>query len=79
MKVYGSGNEERMTGKHETAAYDKFSFGVGNRGASVRIGNLTVDEKQGYFEDRRPSSNCDPYLVTSIIFQTTCLTNNKNK
>jgi glutamine synthetase len=79
MEVYGSGNEQRMTGKHETAAYDKFSFGVGNRGASVRIGNLTVDEKQGYFEDRRPSSNCDPYLVTSIIFQTTCLTNNKNK
>ena len=73
MEVYGSGNEQRMTGKHETAAYDKFSFGVGNRGASVRIGNLTVDEKQGYFEDRRPSSNCDPYLVTAKLCETIIL------
>ena len=26
--------------------------------------------KKGYFEDRRPSSNCDPYLVTSKIMET---------
>lgn len=73
MQVYGTGNEQRMTGKHETASYDIFTFGVGNRGASVRIGNKTFADKIGYFEDRRPSSNCDPYLVTSKIFQTTCL------
>lgn len=73
MKVYGSGNEKRMTGEHETASYDKFTSGVANRGASIRIGNANVKNKKGYFEDRRPSSNCDPYLVTSKIFETTIL------
>jgi len=73
MQVYGSGNEERMTGEHETASYGVFSYGVANRGASVRIGNKTHSDKKGYFEDRRPSSNCDPYQVTSKIFETICL------
>ena len=71
MEVYGEGNRERMTGKHETASYDKFTFGRANRGASVRIGNETVIDGKGYFEDRRPASNCDPYLVTGKIFETT--------
>ena len=73
MEVYGSDNNLRMTGNHETASYDKFSSGIANRGASVRIGNINYDNKKGYFEDRRPSSNCDPYLVTGKIFETTCL------
>ena len=73
MDVYGSGNELRMTGAHETAKYDEFSSGVANRGASVRIGNQTVRDGKGYFEDRRPSSNMDPYLVTSKLFETTVL------
>jgi len=73
MEVYGSGNEERMTGAHETASYDKFTHGVANRGASIRRGNQTVKDGKGYFEDRRPSSNCDPYLVTGKIFETTIL------
>jgi glutamine synthetase len=71
MEVYGKNNNERMTGEHETASWDKFSFGRANRGASVRIGNETIDNKKGYFEDRRPASNGDPYQITSIIFQTT--------
>tara|TARA_Y100000389_G_C17461750_1_gene522296 strand:+ start:3040 stop:4056 length:1017 start_codon:yes stop_codon:yes gene_type:complete len=73
MDVYGTDNDQRMTGLHETASYDKFSFGIAHRGNSIRIGNKTFDDKQGYFEDRRPSSNCDPYLVTAMLFQTTCL------
>jgi len=73
MVVYGSGNEERMTGAHETASYDKFTHGVANRGASIRRGNETVNNGKGYFEDRRPSSNCDPYLVSGMIFKTTCI------
>lgn len=73
MKLYGTGNELRMTGEHETSRYDQFSHGRANRGASVRIGNETIHNKQGYFEDRRPSSNCDPYLVTALLFQTCCL------
>jgi glutamine synthetase len=70
MEVYGSGNEERMTGEFETAKYDVFSDGIANRGCSIRRGNETYKNQKGYFEDRRPSSNCDPYLVTSKIFDT---------
>ncbi|MFM8331129.1 MAG: hypothetical protein ACKN9T_05525 [Candidatus Methylumidiphilus sp.] len=70
MKVYGSGNEERITGKHETASYNEFTYSVGGRNTSIRIGNETYKNKCGYFEDRRPSSNCDPYLVTAIIMRT---------
>lgn len=73
MDVYGEGNEDRMTGHHETAKFSEFSFGRANRGSSVRIPNDTINNKKGYFEDRRPASNSDPYLVTSIIFETTCL------
>lgn len=73
MRNYGSGNERRMTGLHETASYNNFSFGRANRGSSVRIGNQTIKDKKGYFEDRRPASNCDPYVVTSMIFETTSL------
>ena len=73
MKLYGSGNEERMTGGHETASYDTFTHGTANRGASIRRGNDTVNNRKGYFEDRRPSSNCDPYLVTGKLFETTIL------
>ena len=73
MKLYGEGNDLRMTGEHETASYDVFTDGIANRGASIRRGNKTVKKGCGYFEDRRPSSNCDPYLVTGIIFKTTVL------
>jgi glutamine synthetase len=70
MKVYGQNNHLRMTGQHETASYDTFSYGVANRGASIRIPRETEKNKKGYFEDRRPASNMDPYLVTSKILDT---------
>ena len=70
MRVYGEGNEARMTGKHETASYDKFSWGVANRGASCRINRSCEDEGKGYFEDRRPASNADPYQITGVIVET---------
>jgi glutamine synthetase len=70
IAVYGEDNELRLTGKHETASIDQFSFGVANRGASIRIGRDTEAEGKGYFEDRRPSSNADPYLVTGKIMST---------
>jgi len=70
IQIYGEGNELRLTGKFETASMDEFSFGIANRGASVRIGRDTLDEGMGYFEDRRPSSNADPYLVTGKIMST---------
>jgi len=73
MAVYGTGNELRMTGEHETSSFDKFTYGCANRGASVRIPNQTTKDKKGYFEDRRSSSNMDPYRVTAILFETTVL------
>lgn len=73
IAVYGAGNEERLTGLHETAHISRFTYGVANRGASVRIPRDTEKEQKGYFEDRRPSSECDPYLVTCKLFETCCL------
>lgn len=71
----GEDNKRRLTGIHETARYDQFSFGVANRGASIRIPRTTEAENCGYLEDRRPASNMDPYVVTSKIFTTTVLEN----
>lgn len=39
--LYGEGNEERLTGRHETSSIDKFNYGEGNRAASVRIPVIT--------------------------------------
>ena len=73
IRLYGTGNERRLTGKHETASIEKFSYGVANRGASIRIPRATEKDGKGYLEDRRPASNIDPYAVTAKLFQTTTL------
>ena len=73
MDIYGKDNDQRLSGAHETSPYDEFSVGVGNRGSSVRVGNEAINDKKGYFEDRRPGSNCDPYLVSGMLFKTTIL------
>jgi glutamine synthetase len=72
ITVYGKNNNLRLTGKHETSAMDKFTWGIGTRNTSVRIPNATVKNGCGYFEDRRPAANIDPYLATSIIAKTCC-------
>ena len=68
MQVYGSDNEQRLTGKHETQHIDEFTFGVSDRGASIRI-PIVVPENDwtGYLEDRRPASNANPYDITKEI------------
>ena len=53
IAVYGEGNEKRLTGRHETGAIDQFSYGVANRGASIRIPRECAAKGLGYFEDRR--------------------------
>ncbi len=72
IKLYGHGIEDRLTGQHETAPYTEYSYGVSNRGASVRIPWQVEVDKKGYIEDRRPNANCDPYEVTMIIIDTVC-------
>ena len=71
IAVYGADNNLRLTGKHETQAIDKFSFGVSDRGASIRIPVATVNNGwKGWLEDRRPASNADPYKVAAEIIRT---------
>ena len=72
IAVYGKDNDQRLTGLHETAAIDQFTYGEGNRGASVRIPPVTVESnyKTGYLEDRRPASNANPYEITKVIIDT---------
>ncbi len=70
IAVYGSGNEMRLTGLHETQAIDKFSYGVSDRGASIRIPVGTAEKWKGYLEDRRPASNADPYRIVARILET---------
>ena len=72
VKNYGHGIEERLTGKHETAPWNKFSYGVSDRGASVRIPWQCEQEGKGYLEDRRPNANVDPYVVTRLMVETIC-------
>ena len=71
IEVYGAYNDQRLTGKHETASINDFSYGVSDRGASIRIPLYTKNKGwSGYLEDRRPASNADPYKVAARIIKT---------
>ena len=71
IKEYGSDNAKRLTGKHETQSIKKFSYGRYDRGASIRIPIVTIDNNWcGYLEDRRPAANADPYRVMRHIVET---------
>ena len=72
VENYGAGIEDRLTGLHETAPWNEFSYGVSDRGASVRIPWQVEVDKKGYIEDRRPNANMDPYVVTRLIIDTVC-------
>ncbi|MEM8484225.1 MAG: glutamine synthetase beta-grasp domain-containing protein [Bacteroidota bacterium] len=71
INVYGAYNDQRLTGAHETQSIDKFSYGVSDRGASIRIPVGTIEDGwKGRLEDRRPASNADPYKVAAAIIKT---------
>jgi len=69
---YGADIEHRLTGMHETAPWSEYSYGVSDRGASVRIPWQVEKDGKGYIEDRRPNANCDPYVTTRLIINTCC-------
>lgn len=69
---YGAGIEERLTGAHETQRFDQFSYGVSDRGASIRIPWQVAQDQKGYIEDRRPNANADPYVVAAMFTNTVC-------
>ena len=71
IAVYGAFNDQRLTGKHETASIHDFSYGVSDRGCSIRIPLMTVQKGwKGWLEDRRPASNGDPYKIAARIIKT---------
>jgi len=71
IEVYGEFNDQRLTGEHETQSINEFSYGVSDRGASIRIPIITVEKGwKGWLEDRRPASNGDPYKIAARIVKT---------
>ena len=72
IDAYGAGIDTRLTGLHETAPWTEYSYGVSDRGASVRIPWQVARDGKGYLEDRRPNANMDPYVVTRLITSTVC-------
>ena len=72
IDVYGIDNEMRLTGLHETCDINTFRWGVSDRGASIRVPWQVHRDGKGYLEDRRPSSNCDPYVVSQKLVETIC-------
>ncbi|KAI5952004.1 CHL1 [Candida jiufengensis] len=73
--MHASDNEQKLTGRHESAFGDTFSSGVANGGASVKIPRQVAKERYGNFEDGRLASNTDSYLVTGILVETICGSN----
>lgn len=75
MKVYGNDeqtNRMRLSGKFETAPFEKFSWGIASRAASIRLQRHIKETGKGFMEDRRPGGDCDPYLVCGLLMET-CL------
>lgn len=72
IQVYGD-NQERLSGLHETSKIDNFTYGVSDRTASIRIPTTTYSQGCGYFEDRRPASNIDPYRALGKLVEITLL------
>jgi glutamine synthetase len=70
LASYGSGNEARLTGTHETSSLREFSYSVGGRHTSVRIPRSVAAAGGGYFEDRRPAANADPYAIGTVMIET---------
>ncbi len=68
--LYGAGNSDRLTGHHETCDINTFKVGTADRGCSIRIPQPVAQKGYGYFEDRRPGANADPYLVAARICAT---------
>ena len=72
IKCTGKDNDKRLSGHCETSDIRRFTFGNTNRGSSIRIPVHVAQAQRGYFEDRRPAANMDPYQVTEAIVRTIC-------
>jgi glutamine synthetase len=72
ITLYGAELSDRLTGDHETCDINTFKAGEADRGCSIRIPKPVAQKGYGYFEDRRPGANADPYLVAARISATVC-------
>jgi glutamine synthetase len=72
IRDYGAGLGARLTGLHETCDINTFKSGIAHRGASIRIPQPVAIKGSGYFEDRRPGANADPYLVAACLVASVC-------
>jgi glutamine synthetase len=72
---YGDDLAARLTGLHETCNIADFRSGIAHRGASIRIPQSVALKGYGYFEDRRPGANADPYRVAACLVRTVCVEN----
>ena len=70
IEVYGAYNDQRLTGEHETQSITEFSYGISDRGASIRIPIMTLKKvgKDGWKTE--PASNGDPYKIAARIIKT---------
>ena len=71
IAVYGPDNHMRLTGLHETESIDKFSYGVADRGASIRVPHSFVNN--GYRAISKIAARirrADPYQIASQILKT---------
>ena len=79
ISVYGHNLGERLTGLHETCSIEEFKSGASDRGCSIRIPITVEITGCGYFEDRRPGANSDPYEVASVLIKSVCLNSQKQE
>ncbi len=72
IAVYGPVNHMRLTGKHETAAIHQFTYGIADRGASIRVPHSFANNGyKGYLEDQSRILEGDPYQIASQILPKT--------
>ncbi len=73
IECYGD-NSKRLSGLFETSKKDEFSWGIGDRAASIRVpSSAPSQEFKTYIEDRRPASDMDPYIVGALMIDTTII------
>ncbi|KAK9832481.1 hypothetical protein WJX81_000192 [Elliptochloris bilobata] len=66
LMAYGAGAAARLGPSALT-----FRAGMEDRRAAVRIPTTVLVNQCGWYEDRRPAANMDPYLVTMLLVCTT--------
>src|SRR5260370_20938508 len=68
IAVYGPDNHLRLTGLHETQAIDKFTYGLSDRGASVRLPIIFIMHGyKAYLYERLPTSARVPSYILSHL------------